>query len=113
MTKRTYTILDHNGFVIARGLTLADAADEIMSSDSREWDIRPLDGGWVAWSRQQVANRGWAPCLPLYSAEPDRAAAEREICEMIVAAPRWPGHVEALADDDYDAMVAAEAQEGA
>ena len=57
----TYKVIDYNGDVIARGLSAAEAANEILSTDSREWEIRRMEGGgWQIWSRQQVANRPWA-----------------------------------------------------
>jgi hypothetical protein len=58
----TYTIIDGEGYVLDRGVSLNEAADAIMTSDSREWEIRQdKDGGFTAWSRQQVASRRGLP----------------------------------------------------
>ena len=103
----TYTTIDADGYVLDRGLSLAEAADAIMTSDSREWEIRP-DGdglGVTAWSRQQVANHPWARTA-IYSGHTDRAAAEQEICKKIVTSERWAGHCEAMTDAAYDEMMA-------
>ena len=102
----TYTILDNDGYVMDRGVSLCEAADAIMTSDSREWEIREdKDGGYTAWSRQQVANWPWA-ATAIYSFAATRDEAEREICEKIVNSEHWAGHYEAMTDADYDAMMA-------
>lgn len=106
MTETTYTILDSTGEAIKRGLSLADAADEIMTSDGREWEIRKDPIGWVAWSRHQVAGIGWTKCSGLYSIKNYRLAAERDIHLKIVNAERWPGHCETMTDAAYDEMMA-------
>lgn len=100
----TYTILDGEGYEIERGLSLADAAHSIMTSDSRQWEIRPVDGGgFSAWSRQPVANRDWSETV-FYSAKDDRAEAESDIASQIVNAERMAGHYEAITDRAYDEM---------
>lgn len=102
----TYTILDGEGYEIERGLSLAGAAHSIMTSDSRKWEIRPVDGGgFSAWARQPVANRGWTETA-LYSAKDDRAEAEADIAGQIVNAERMAGHYEAMTDQSYDEMQA-------
>jgi folylpolyglutamate synthase/dihydropteroate synthase len=102
----TYTTIDADGYVLERGISLVEAADTIMTSDSREWEIREDEnGGFTAWSRQQVANRPWAATV-IHSFKADRAEAEAEICEKIVTSMRWPGHCEAMTDAEYDEMMA-------
>lgn len=104
---KIYDILDHEGYLIAESLTVEEAADEIMTSDGREWEIREdKDGGFTAWTRQQVANRPWS-ATAVYSFAATRAEAEREICQKIVESERWPGHPEAI---ERDARLAADAQ---
>jgi hypothetical protein len=101
----TYTIIDGEGYVLDRGVSLNEAADAIMTSDSREWEIRQdKDGGFTAWSRQQVASRPWAATAIYFKM--DRAEAEHEIYEKIVTSDRWPGHCEAMTDAAYDRMIA-------
>ena len=101
----TYTVTDRSGNVIARGLTLSHAAHEILSTDGREWDIRPIDGGgWRLWSRQQVANRPWAETsITSFVSSPE--AASDDIFEQVITAC-WPGHYEACTDAGYDRMLA-------
>lgn len=106
----TYTIIDSDGWSSARGQSLAYAADAIMTSDSREWEIRQDEDGYTAWTRQQVANRPWA-ATAIWSNKSDRTAAEQEICEKIVTAGRWTGHVEAMTDAAYNSMIAQEDEE--
>jgi hypothetical protein len=103
-----YTVIDHDGYVIDSGLTLEEAANEIMRSDSREWELRKDEGfdGWTAWSRQQVANRPWSKTV-FYSACPDENAARVDICKQIVGAERMRGHPEAMTDNGYAEMNAA------
>lgn len=102
----TYTILDGEGYVIDRHVSLSGAADYIMTSDSRRWDIREDDdGGFVVWSDQQVANVKWHKIGAIFSIKSDRADAEREICEQIVNSDRWSGHYEAMTDASYDDMM--------
>lgn len=92
-----FDIIDAGGNVLEESLTMMEAADAIMRSDGREWELRPHKaGGFVAWSRQQVANRPWAEVSPLYSAESDEGAALADISRQIVTAERWPGHDEAV-----------------
>lgn len=108
----TYTVTDYNGGVIARGLSAAAAADEILSTDSREWEVRPMDGGgFRIWSRQQVANRPWAATGVMSFAD-TLVEAEAEMFAEVIAA-NWPRHYIAQADESYDRMIADfEADEG-
>jgi len=101
----TYTVTDRSGNVIERGLTLSHAAHEILSTDGREWDIRPIDGGgWCLWARHQVANRPWAETTVWsFAASPE--AAEADIFGQVITAC-WPGHYEAWTDAGYDRMLA-------
>jgi hypothetical protein len=110
VTATTYTVVDYNGAVIARGLTAAEAADEILSDDGREWEVRPMEGGgWRIWRRQQ--NRPWTATLVMSSAD-TKAEAEAEMFAEVCAA-RWPHHPEAMTDARYAAMIAdLEADEG-
>lgn len=98
----TYTIIDYNGYAVAFGLTLEQAADEIMTSDSREWQLRKdaKFEGWAAWHRQQVANRDWTE-TSFYSAETDEAAALADISQQIVLTERMSGYYEALTDESW------------
>ncbi|AGH48786.1 MULTISPECIES: hypothetical protein [Sphingomonadales] len=107
----TYTILSGEGEVQAQGLTLTEAAHEILTSDSREYDVRQDDdGGFTLWTRQQVANRGWE-MTTFFSTNSDRKQAEDEIFTAIVLSPRFRGHCEAITDEAYAEMLAQGAED--
>ena len=101
----TYTVIDYNGQEIAIGVTAEQAADEIMTADSREWQLRKdaKFGGWAAWSRQEVANRPWGETV-FYSASPKEADALADISQQIISAERMCGHHEAIADEQFAKM---------
>jgi hypothetical protein len=108
----SYTVLSNDGDVIGRNLTLARAADEILSSDSREWEIRQQDdGGYRLWSRQQVANVRWGKTVVMSYAETVEEA-KAEIFTAVVNSD-WPGHYTAITDHAYDAMLAELAEQEA
>lgn len=101
----TYTVTDRSGECVRSGLSIADAANEILSSDSRDWDIRPdSDGGFTLWSRQQVASRSWERTA-VYSNAANSGDAEREIFQAVVDAD-WRGHDTAMTDQAYARMIA-------
>ena len=108
----TYTILTGEGEVIDTGLSLRDAAHEILTSDSRSYEVREdKDGGFTLWGRQQVANRGWE-ATRFFSIKTDRAEAEDEIFSAVVTSERFPGHCEAITDEAYAEMVAQFEEDG-
>jgi hypothetical protein len=103
----TYTVIDTgSGEAIATGLNAADAACEVLTSDSQEFDVRPADdgNGFELWTRKQVANKGWTRTV-VYSIEADRTAAEAEIFAKVIAAD-WPRYPAVLTDVQYAAMQA-------
>lgn len=100
MTK--YTIVDFEGAPLAHGLSLADAAHAVMTSDGREWVIE-LDGdSYVASgrSRNSVAS-AWTKFETFRSFKSDPAEAKQEIYEQIVNTGRMDGHDEAIPDEVY------------
>ena len=94
----TYTVICTSGHVIATGLTVADAAAEVLTDDGREYEIRAAEdgNGYELWTRQQVANRGWTQTV-VYSVEDGRTAAEAEIYAKVIAAD-WPRHPTVMTD---------------
>lgn len=87
-----YTVTSNEGEYPRSGLTLAQAADEILSSDSREWKIEFNDETWAIWSRQQVANIGWSK-THISSCAETLAEAEAEIFkEVIDKSWNWKGY---------------------
>lgn len=109
----TYTVIDNvSGEAIATGLSAADAAAEVLTSDGREFDIRLADdgNGFELWTRQQVANKGWTRTV-IYSIEADRSAAEADIFSQVIAA-NWPRRPSVLTDAQYKEMLAQLADDG-
>ena len=102
----TYTVIDTNGEAISTGLTTADAAAEVLTSDSQEFDIRAAEdgNGFELWTRQQVANKGWTKTV-VYSVKEDLTAAEAEIFAKVIAAD-WPRHPSVMTDQQYAEMQA-------
>ena len=102
---QTYTVIDTDGEAIARHLTAAEAAHIILVDDGRDYEIRPTnDGGFLLWSRQQVANRPWAKTI-VYSFADTLEEAEAEIFAAVIRA-HWPRHPTAMTDADFDAIAA-------
>lgn len=111
----TYTILSGEGEMIETGLSLRDAAHEVLTSDGREYEFRtgPDDDSGIVtvlWSRQQVANRPWA-ATRFFSIKTDRAEAEEEIFAEVVSGERFAGHCEAITDEQYAEMLASLAED--
>ena len=109
----TYTVIDNaSGEAIATGLSAADAAHEVLTSDSQEYDICPAaDGnGFELWTSRRVANKGWTRTV-VYSIENDRDAAEAEIFAKVIVA-NWPRHPEVMTDAQYAEMLAELAADG-
>ena len=107
----TYTLLDHNGDVMRRGLTAREAMNEILRHDSHDYDIRPRDdgGGFDLWVTQfsRASTLGDRPMIRslvrAYDLDIDEAT--DEIALKVIEAC-WDGYPEAMTDEAYDAMVA-------
>jgi hypothetical protein len=97
----TYTVTNSEGEYPRHGLTLAQAANEILSSDSRDWEIRFDNGAWEIWSRQQVANIGWGKTTILSWADTEEEGDNEVVLEVIENSYDWRGHDIALTDADY------------
>jgi len=85
-----YTVTNYDGDVVASGLTLSDAAAEVLRTDGREWEVREDGEGFRLWSRHQVAGRRWEKTVAFSLCE-GRAEAEAEIFAEVIAA-EWPRH---------------------
>jgi hypothetical protein len=109
-----YVVINQTGEPIAEGLTEAEAAHEILTHDSAQYEIRAdRDGeGWILWGKS--LNGPWIAYI-FGSWETDRDAAEAEIlAEVVRAADASSGWTaEAIPQDDWDAMQARLAEEGA
>ena len=120
----TFTVIDADGYPVARHLTAAAAAHLILTDDGRGYEIRPMfygdeedyndcagivsvlgadcDGGYELWTRQQVANRPWSKTV-LFSFADTLADAEAEIFAAVIRA-NWSRHPQAMTDAEYDAI---------
>jgi|GEM_PF-4657625 len=98
----TFTVIAPTGAVIGTNLSAAIAAEEILTYDGREYEIRQEhDGdGYRLWSRDQ--GRPWQKTV-VFSLADQRSAAEAEIFHAVLVAD-WPGHPDAMTDDAYNAI---------
>jgi hypothetical protein len=109
-----YAVINAQGEPIAEGLTEAEAAHAILTYDGGGYEIRsdPDGEGWILWGKS--LNGPWIAYI-FGSWETDRDDAEAEIMAEVVGmsdtAARWPA--EAIPQDDWDAMQAQLAEEGA
>ena len=100
MTMR-YTVIDREGTVLGRHLSLAEAANEILSYDSGEWRIDgEAVGGWRLSTCKQCANQPWTQTV-IFSLEPAFSDATEDIFNKVIKAD-WRGEPEAMLDSDYD-----------
>lgn len=108
MTDMLYAVVDQGGELIARDLTIESAADEILSTDSQEWEIRADSAGdyWTLWSRQQVANKRWAATLIGACGTEDEARAAILACVVEEADGGRSWKAEAIPQAEYDEMEA-------
>ena len=108
MTATSYTV-HRNGEVIAEGLSLSEAAIEILRFDGHDFEVRPLDGGGYGLfvsrgSRNAPGGLGefvhaWRGDRLIMSLAATEADAWQELAEQIVLTA-WPGHPEAVTDED-------------
>lgn len=114
----TYTTIDRSsGEMISTGLTAERAADEILTDDGRDYELRAAEDGegFDLWSRQQVANRGWTKTR-FFSLADSEDAAWAEIAQEVVDthdayAPGSHGP-EVMTDAQYAEMLAQLAEDG-
>lgn len=101
----TYTVIDHNGEAES-GLTLIEAAREIIQHDGVDYELRPstLGEGFDLWTRQQVANRPWTRS-DMFSLNTDEDAAEIDILTRFANDSRRHGRFQIMSDEEYAAML--------
>jgi len=106
MTETLFTLVDHNGDRTESGLTLIEAAREIIQHDGVDYELRPADDGdgFYMWTRQQVANRPWTR-TDMFSLDGDEAAAETEILTRFADDSRRHGRFSIMSDEGYAAMM--------
>lgn len=105
-TSATYTLVDTNGDRTESGLTLIEAAREIIQHDGVDYELRPstLGEGFDLWTRQQVANRPWTRS-DMFSLNTDEDAAEIDILTRFANDSRRHGRFQIMSDEEYAAML--------
>lgn len=111
----TYTVYSPaSGIVYGRGLTATQAAQEILSWDSNDYDLRYADGAYDLFvtRRWRAAFGGdggyvqaWSGKRLIRSRAATEAAAWEEVAKLVIEAD-WDRHPIAATDADYDAMMA-------
>lgn len=107
-----YTVVNvSSGDVIAAGLTVDEAAQEILMYDGRDYELRRREDGdgFDLWTRQQVANRGWRMTRFFSLAETeDEAWAEiaAEVVETHDAFSPGSHGPDIMTDEQYAEMLA-------
>lgn len=110
----TYTVFRSDESEIAdRGLTLEQAALELLGADGYEHVIRPMDGGgfrlWISQHSRNSTIGAHLVSSRFFSVETDRDMAEREIYQQVIGHDRWHGY-QAMTDTEFDRKIAAEAE---
>ncbi len=107
----TYTVCRaDDGDNAHSGLSLEEAADEMLSYDGRDWELRRDGEGWRIWNTYQNHARPWVSTR-FYSAEENEAKARAELLAEVVG-DKINRHL-AMTDADYEAMMARIAAENA
>lgn len=106
----TYTVTSHDGANEQRGLTLDEAACEIMWYDGHEFEICPEDGGgYRLWTSDYSRNSPMGAKLSetvIDSGETDEAAATAEIYAKVLENAHWFKGQWVYTDAKYDAILA-------
>lgn len=93
----TYTVIAPNDSILARGLSLDEAARAILTYDGREFEIRPAPGGCSElWARNAARSGPWTRTV-VWSLH-DGALGERGIYRSVIERD-WPGHPTAMEDE--------------
>ena len=96
----TYTVVTPRGDLVATGLSLRDAAIEVLTSGGRDFNIRETEGQFVLWSRKQIGGVPWHQTI-FGSRKPDPEEAEMEIFADVVDFGPMPGFDEVMTDDEF------------
>lgn len=104
MTKILYTVINQ-GRATRRGLSLREAAGEMLLYDGGDYNIRPGDdcGFWL-WTER--ANRSWTRST-ICSLHDDEDAAKAEIFQKVIDSGYWDSDgFTVIPDEQADAMLA-------
>jgi hypothetical protein len=103
----TYTTHRHGNNALS-GLSVADAAREILTADGQDFEIRREGDCWRLWQRKECAGVKWRAVL-IWSFEEPEDAAEADIFQRVVnrcLEGRWDRYTHIMTDDAYNAMLA-------
>lgn len=103
----TYTTHRH-GNNATSGLSVADAAREILTADGQDFEIRRLGDFSRLWQRKECAGVKWH-AVSAWSFEETEDAAEADIFQQVVnlcLEGRWDRYTEIMTDEAYNAMLA-------
>ena len=100
----TYTVVTPQGTLVATGLSMREAAIEVLTSDGRDFNIREENGEFILWSRKQLGGVPWHRTV-FGSANPDPEAAEMEIFAAVVDFGPMPGYDEVMTDEEYNKTI--------
>jgi hypothetical protein len=100
----TYTVYNPSGGMEAEsGMSLADAANKMLTYDGHEWEIREEGGAFNLYTSQfsRCSPCGGGDLTPsvIYSYASNRDAAETEIFERVTVEDWW--HLECATDAEY------------
>lgn len=107
-----YTIVCPSGEALEHGLTLEEAAKELLWYDGHKYELRKdsRNAGWAIWRTNKL---GEMSETIFYSACEDENAAWRELAERVVAqwgGEGWRNEPEAMTDDQWDKLQAEAAE---
>jgi hypothetical protein len=104
----TYTTHRQNNNALS-GLSVEDAAREILWADGQDFEIRREEDCWRLWQRKECANVKWHAVSSIWSFEEAEDAAEADIFQQVVnrcLKGRWDRYTDIMTDEAYDAMLA-------
>jgi hypothetical protein len=85
------------------GLSLAEAAAQMLADDGRDWEIRAVEGGgFRIWNTYQNHARPWVSTR-FFSAEETLEAAEVELFEDVIS--DRVNSLECVSDAEYEARI--------
>jgi len=102
----TYTVFDSNNSSVYRsGLSLADAADELLKTDGYRYEIREDDGLFELFISERSENYYGGPGKMISCAAGGFVKADREKLLQKIVSDVWHD-MEAMPDEDFSVMLA-------
>lgn len=99
-TVQLYNVYTDTGCVRSN-VSLLDAADEILSHDSAQWEIRETSPGiYQIWTRKECANKPWTSTLLIRAADNEDEARELLSADVVARSGEWRGAPYAVRIED-------------